>query len=328
MKKINLTISIVILGLTMAFVACNKSQMIAGQGSKFDPKIQSSSELSNLHINSSSNASNMLSFSSKEELDKFYNNPTFLKQKKSESDYTPLRKSVNRLRLLKVQNSSSYLKNPAIADTLYSDYGPLLDVLNKQKLVHLFDYIVRVDLSNKTVYAIPDSISNAVGIIVHDVTNSSVLTFSTNDEVVTELVSNGQIMPLCSEPMAIMSRETKYGYCNSRTRTKKKVTYQKAGIYFSLLAKGKAQKRTLGIWWATGSPTPYMVNADIYFKPRCGGAFSWMGDPANYPVPNIYEINGGKVKFRPYGNSTALTEYDFYVEVGGCELTPLQISSD
>lgn len=328
MKNIKLIVAIATFGSIMTFVACNKSQMIAGQGDKLDSKLQAPTDVSNLRLKYSSNVSNMLSFSSKEELDKFYNNATFLKQKKSESDYTPLRKTVKRLRSLKEVKSSSYLKDPAIADTLYSDYGKLLDVLNRQKLVSLLGYIVRVDLYNHTVYAISDTVRNATDIILNNVTNSNVLTFSTNDDVVSKLESGIIAQPLCSEPGASTKSQTAYVKCSKRVRTKKKVTYQKAGIYFSLLAKGKAQKRTLGIWWATSSPVPYITFVNFSWKPKCQTGYSWFGDPANYLVPNQYTIDGGKVKFRAYESSTGLTSFFLQAKIGGCSTTTLQISSD
>jgi hypothetical protein len=50
---------------------------------------------------------------------------------------------------------------------------------------------------------------------------------------------------------------------------KAKIAYQRAGIYFSLMLKAKAQKRRLWVWWRDHDSW-IRANYEFEFEVRCG----------------------------------------------------------
>ena len=226
----------------------------------------------------------------------------------------------------------AYLSSPNIADTIYEDYGRLLDVLNEDKIIKLNDHFVKVDLQKERVYTINSKVENAYSILRDNVSNDSLKSYPTYEDV--GLILFGMRI-FCQDPVA--EREAvrvKDNNCSSNYRTKKKVVYQKAGIYFSLLAKAKNEQKhwySLGIWhnWS-GSTTP-LLYMNMYFKQRCGTEWGWwQGDAQNWYHSNVaYSGNAIAATFRPYQSTRALTKYFFSASIhGNCGIDYLFIEDN
>lgn len=225
-----------------------------------------------------------------------------------------------------------YLNLPNIADTIYQDYGRLLDVLNKDKIVELNGYLVKVDLQKDSVFTINAEVENAYGILSNNEVNDSIKVYPTNIEVGLMLFKINIFT--CKDPWAQSNKDNqKDAKCSNNYKTNKKVVYQTAGIYFSLVAKGEnLQKRwyTFGIWynWDGIEPLLYM---NMYFKQRCGTEWAWwQGNAQSWYHANIaYTGNAHKSVFRPYNGTKALTKYYFSSSIhGSCGVDYLKIEDN
>jgi len=106
------------------------------------------------------------------------------------------------------------------------------------------------------------------------------------------------------------------------------VKYLQAGVYFSLIAEAKAQKKKVFIWWRAGDvddlEIPYVSFA---YQFRCDGDIhSFSGDPSQTAD---YSNSNGRVYCRPHHGIRPLYKYDFYAELAGCnETLQLRIQSN
>ncbi len=198
---------------------------------------------------------------------------------------------------------SNVLENPA--DTIYDDYGVLSEILNEDKVVKIGKYLIKVDLHSEQVMVLEDIHQHEYDDLVsNNPDNNNIMVFSTDDEVL-ELLENGSTGTInarissCDAPRADRDRRPGYPRRGRRWRLDAKVAYQKAGIYFSLVAKGKTQKRRFRTWWRDygGSCTIYY---NCRFEVRCGWAYNRSASASGLR---------GKAIFRPYEGSKGLAYY-------------------
>ncbi|WP_223609225.1 hypothetical protein [Chryseobacterium sp. OSA05B] len=272
------------------------------------------------HKNADNDPRKMLKFETLDSYENFFENADFANQIKETTDYSPLRNTIDEINHLSESEDPELENNPIMKDAIYENYGLLLDILNQKKLVQLGNYIVRVDLANDKIYTISRTIPNAVDIILNNPTDESVVTSHSPN---TELVSYVFNFIGCNDRWA-NKRQEKLDESNqgvhctkNRKRTKKELTYQSAGIYFSIVGEAKGQKRTL-IWFSDNSQYPDISYFSYTFKRRCGGSEYWGGDPDSWGNSIAWSHDGNKATFRPYQSTYALKEFNVYANIVGC----------
>lgn len=257
----------------------------------------------------------MLNFPTIDDYDSFFNDTTYQARIIASSNYSPLRNSIDALdALAEAGDSAGYYGSPYLADTLYEDYGLLLDIVNEKKLVRLGNYIVRVDLPTDQVFTIAASYPNAVDTILTNTANAAVTTYSRDEQLVDILFL---LMKGCKDKYAANQKQKIEAKCSSKKRTKKELTYQTAGIYFSVVAEMKSQKKSWGIWWSDAQ-YPQISNVNFYYKFRCGNTYQYSGVPPVGLPSNTYITNSSKATFRPFQGPYALTTYNLYAKMGLC----------
>ena len=142
--------------------------------------------------------------------------------------------------------------------------------------------------------------------------NENIMLFSTEDEVLTMLAEgykgtyNAKRMG-CDDPVAKRNKDTGYPSNKKRRRLKAKVVYQQAGIYFTLLAKGKTQRKRFGIWFRHYDGW-VRLNYDYGFDIRCDDS------EYNFFNPTI-NSSQGKASVRPYEGIKRLSSYFLKAEI-------------
>ncbi|MCC6186215.1 MAG: hypothetical protein IT256_03590 [Chitinophagaceae bacterium] len=238
------------------------------------------------------------------------------------SDFISMKSIIDEIEWQKENDSIAYYTNPNLADSIYESYGKLLDVLNEDKIVNLYGNLVRVDLLNDIVYTIASTTTASYDLLLQNPNHNSITQYTTNDEVARTLAG----ISGCNERFAANKKNPGDNNCSNNYRTKKDVTYQKAGIYFSLVAEAKNQRRIAWAWWAYSGVKPAMYMS-MMWKPRCETATSWWsGEAGSWYHSPAYSGDGQKATFRPYSSSKALTSYNFGSSIhGNCGVNWVQI---
>jgi len=258
-------------------------------------------EQSDLALNNDTKAS-FLSFDSKSDYEKVFSDNSIIESKKSmQGDFTSLMATIENF-----DSEKNARKGQRLEDTLYADYGILPQILNRDKIVKIGDYLIKVDLHTETVLVLESKYrAQYKDLAESNMTNENIMTFRTDDEVLTllEQGATGSVnsrLLRCDDPAADPGKAKD---CTHKASKKKrliaKVVYQRAGIYYSLLAKGKNQKKKWGVWWSDGSGW-IRINYDYYYQGRCANYASNTGSIIEY---------GRKAVFRPYENSIRLSYY-------------------
>ena len=149
--------------------------------------------------------------------------------------------------------------------------------------------------------------------------NKSILIFSTDDDVLDLLEEgvkgtvNSKVELFCGESGADGHEAKHYDYAYSSSddfRQDNKVVYQKAGIYFSLQSKTKAQyKGWTGIWNETNA-CDQRIYYDVYYEPKCKSSTTRSG--------TLYDDGcGNELNYRPYETTRGLHHYRFDVDFYG-----------
>ncbi|KMQ64847.1 hypothetical protein ACM46_11545 [Chryseobacterium angstadtii] len=272
-----------------------------------------------LNKNTDNDPKKMLAFETLSDYEKFFNDPEFANKKIETTDYSPLRNTIDKINDLTDSQTPDLETNPIIEDEIYEGYGLLLDILNQKKLVELGNYIVRVDLAKDKIYTIPKNSPNAVDVILNSPTDESLVA---SHDPKTELISFLFNFIGCNDRWAQkkqvrLDSDSDGVYCSNRKRTKKELTYQSAGIYFSIVGEAKGQKRTL-IWFSDNSQYPDISYFSYTFKRRCGSSEYWGGDPDSWGNSLAWSHDGNKATFRPYQSTYALKEFNVYANIVGC----------
>ena len=221
-------------------------------------------------------------------------------------NFTSLKSKIADFDIEKVNSlarTSETLTNPV--DTIYDDYGILPKILNEDKIVKIGEYLIKIDLHNERVLVLEEQHKSEYADLVTDnFENSHIMTFSTDDEVL-ELLENGSKgsvnarMLGCNDEWADAQKHAHHPKSSSKHRLDAKVVYQRAGIYYSILAKGKTQRRRFRIWWRDSSG-----NCTIYynckFALRCGYSYDWVSTQSS---------SRGESNYRPYQGSRGLEYY-------------------
>lgn len=226
--------------------------------------------------------------------------------------YISMKSIIDEMEWQKEHDTDAYFANPRLADSIYEGYGKLLDVLNEDKIVNLYGNLVRIDLHNNLVYSIPSTTTASYDLLLQNPTHNSITQYTTNDEVARILAGIGG----CNEPSAVRDKDLTDNNCTSNIRTKKEVRYQNAGIFFSLVAEAKNQKRWLRVWWAHAGFTPGL-NMKMIWKPRCRDASGYYNGWASTWSGPGYSGDNKQATFRPYSSTIALTSYSFGSTISG-----------
>ena len=278
-----------ILAISYVFFSCQDEQLVIDPPPEIAPEAISS---------------NLMSFDSKDDYTKVFEDETYLANKIDEMEFISLQ---SKIAGYDVESTSARtiqtLENPA--DTIYDDYGVLAEILNENKIVKIGNHIIKVDLHTEQVLVLNSKYNSEYSDLVsNNFDNEHIMVFSTEDEVLTLLEegSGGTINARelsCSAQWAGGDPITRHPARGRRHRLKAKLTYQKAGIYFSLLAKGKTQKRRFRVWWRD-----YGGRCTIYynckFGVRCGYSYNRVSSQGS---------SRGEANFRPHESWNALEYY-------------------
>jgi|CXWL01.1.fsa_nt_gi hypothetical protein len=209
----------------------------------------------------------------------------------------------------------------------YFDYGLLSSILNSDKVVVIGNWICKVDLPNDRVLVLnKNNMSSYNDLLNGNISNSDILNFSTSDEVVDllEQLDGGtppseldKIFKPCPDRQAAPKEAYRFFYNGNRHRIDAKVVYQRAGILFSLVAKGKTQKRIARIWWHDNNGNAGLSYIGLSFEVRCkpDKGFSYYGDPCQTGCLPGYEW-GSTTVYRPYLGGTGLKSYFYRADFG------------
>ncbi len=180
-----------------------------------------------------------------------------------------------------------------------------MEILNEDKIVKIGDHLIKVDLHSETVAVLPVSFKEQYDDLVNDnFDNENIMVFSTEDEVLTLLSEgssgtiNAKLMG-CDAPTAVRNKDDDTSSTRKRKRLDAKVVYQRAGIYFSLLAKGKTQRKRFGVWFRYYDGS-IRLEYDCKYGVRCGRIYD--------EVNTIYSSQG-KASDRPYEDIKGLEYY-------------------
>ncbi len=298
-----IAVLIIAIGSLLFMESCKKE--------KFDEEINHNSP----KIMLSQNHNGMQIFSSVEDYDAYLQEYDF---SSNTHDPNSLYNVIEALNNQREENHEAYLANPVIADTIFDGYGALLDILNKDKIVQIGDYMYKVDLYDEMVHYINASEDNAYNVLVEE-TDSRIQSVPTSQDVLHDV--NLAILPWglwpwgCKEPRALQKKNKTYSSGCGRFRAKRELTYQKAGIYFALKIEIKNQKRRLRIWWRDYGATASINQISAHWTPRCRTTEYYSGYPSS-GTPR-YQQGNGKATYTLYNSSRSLKEYNVFAWLSG-----------
>ena len=213
----------------------------------------------------------------------------------------------------------------------YKAFGILPEILNADKVVIIGNWIVKVDLTNQRGLILNTTFSNQYNDILTDNLNNINIKVVGLDVEGLEYIdnldnpqsSNGTQARRCTGARQ-RSADNFFYSTDRRKRLDAKVVYQRALVYFSLQAKGKCQKRRLGIWWADDSGFASMANIETKYSKCFGAGFGYAGVPCPGPGPYTgtaacllgYE-EGRITSFRAYYGGRGLPNYFYGVTFTG-----------
>src|SRR5690554_1644950 len=237
------------------------------------------------------------------------------------NNFISLKDILDDIELAKTRDSTgnAYFNHTNIADTIFEDYGRLLDVLNEDKIIQLNEHLVKIDLHKDSAFVINANIENAYQLLSMNLQNDSLASYPTDMEVGLLLFN----LLTCKEKFAKKGKNKTYDTnCTKHYKTKNKIVYQRAAIYFSLVAKAKNLQRhwySLGIWhrWGCGAPNMHIA---MKYKPRCKPEQSWWEGNARdwYWAHLNFSENQYGATFRPYASIVGLHAYDFSASLTSC----------
>ncbi|WP_299677717.1 hypothetical protein [uncultured Dokdonia sp.] len=254
--------------------------------------------------------SHLMSFNSQDDYKKIFEDPTIIENKTNELNFVSLKSKMPDLDLTETDTrNTNNLKNTA--DFIYDDYGILPKILNEDKIVKIDSYLIKVDLHNERVLVLEDQYQEEYDDLVFDnLKNNNIMVFSTEDEIL-QLLNQGSRGTINAQRACdsganhrTIDRQWK---SSRRKRGNGKVAFQKAGIYFSLVADIHAQKRSLGIWFRDGGAST-SITYNVWWQGRCDGH----SDGAeNGSVSN----SGGRTVYRPYESFDGLHLYRYEADL-------------
>ena len=205
-------------------------------------------------------------------------------------------------------NSSKASVNASLYDSKF-----LQRVLNQDGIVQIGEWIIKVDLAKSLCFVLNKKHENEyVDLVKENSSNTHISSYST-DENVLELLASHQSSAktnglFCKDRSARVKKDEGFEYLNvaQTLRLDCKVVYQKAGIYFSLQGKIKAQEKIAGVWFQKGlrMDLSYAYSLNV----RCG----------------YYDTNSGSTgasdnneqSYRPYESARGLENYSYAIRLG------------
>jgi len=199
--------------------------------------------------------------------------------------------------------------------------------------VQIDDNIYRLDLVNNVVSYIPASaVSRYDEFLVANLTTTieQIRYFGMSDDVL-DLVNAGDVgsttaaaalvrFDVSSGRGADWNKDAGFIYFDESTRLDCKLTYQKLGIWFSMIAKAHNQRQTwYGAW--VGSPNALVLTtpSGVAYEPKRDGTVTIDIGSYNNGANSSGKIENGNdntVKRRYYGESKALKRYKAEVQFG------------
>ncbi len=258
-------------------------------------------EQSDIALNNDTKAS-FLSFDSKSDYEQVFSDHAIIKSKESmQGDFVSLKSTIENF-----DSEKNARKGQRLEDTLYADYGILPKILNRDKIVKIGDYLIKVDLHTETVLVLESKYRDQYkDLAASNMDNENIMTFSTDDEVLTLLEQgatgsvNSRLLGWCNDPSAEGDKDDDHSCYSKKKRYKAKVVYQRGGIYYSILAKIKNQKKKWGIWWSDGSGW-LRIDYNLYAHVRCGEYFNESSYIKDYDRKAIYRPYEGTVRMEYY----------------------------
>ncbi len=249
------------------------------------------------------NKASFLSFDSKSDYEQVFSDHAIIKSKESmQGDFVSLKSTIENF-----DSEKNARKGRQLEDTLYADYGILPKILNRDKIVKIGDYLIKVDLHTETVLVLESKYRDQYkDLATSNMDNQNIMTFSTDDEVLTLLAqgatgSNSRLLGWCDDPAAAPGRKKDHSCKSKKKRYKASVVYQRAGIYYSIIAKIKNQKKKWRVWWSDGSGW-LRIDYDFYGRVRCGASY----DENSY-IKKYYKR---KAIYRPYEGTVRMEYYE------------------
>jgi hypothetical protein len=231
---------------------------------------------------------------------------TYLRNAESKLNFSSMR-AVDQDALINVPNAR-IMKEAGIED----DY--LASMLNPKGIVQIGEWIIKVDVPNKKVYALNEKDENLINDLEKDIpSHEKIRLFSTDDEVLVmleegEMGKSARVSILCFKENGAERREdydTPHMATDNNYRLDCKLIYQKAGIYFSIQAKAQFQKEVAGVLFSTIGYVLGSYGGEYKVKCRDWGYPSGSGSN-NYG--NGGE-DGSSWSVRLYESSLALNRY-------------------
>lgn len=246
-----------IFGLAMALVLvnCNKEKNQPNLSKQNGPAFQTSEEqkLTPVETDKITIENGVLSFES----------VAFYQSIADFEDYSKISFTVNHLNSLTFNSFGK--ANPT--SKLFSDEF-IGAILNKDQIVKIGDWLIKINPSTQKVFAISSQVENAYNLVVSEKeTNSSMLTFSTTENVLEALSGN---QTKCSED-GVGEREDYCYYVPGPTSNSNRcyLRHKKFGIYFKIQTECTSPLLPNQYFWITYSTKQYKKKCDaaVYMSP-------------------------------------------------------------
>ena len=206
----------------------------------------------------------------------------------------------------------------SIVDSLYPDF--LKTILNAHGITKIGNYIIKVDMANEKVLVLKNEDKQYYNDLVsNNYSNSKMLVYSTNDEVLELLVNN--ILPSQSLNTASSNQRTtlfcnqkaagpnkyptnefdglEYYRPNTQWRLKCEIVNNNSGIYFSLNASAAKQNNAFG----DNDDTDVWLDYNFTCTPKCKSSRSGSG--------TVWEQDKHSINYRAYESTTGLASYTY-----------------
>lgn len=222
-------------------------------------------------------------------------------------------------------------------DYLTDDY--LASVLSPDYTVQIGEYIYRLDADTDRVYYIPADSENLYEELAStDTPSSPDIYWYPTDQNVLDLQDAG----IAGEPATSLRWNIGIGsgigcgagadrdrddggvIYSKNQRLDCKLVYEKAGFYFSIIAKAQNQKKVLGIWWSQAAQVSLLPRPGAMWEELCVGYGS--SDFNGYSNTSGYG-DGNTVARRYYQSTRGLKSYNCTVafSVGNTQAGPFHI---
>lgn len=242
--------------------------------------------------------------------------------------------SLTNIELLRVLDDSKFTsyyqiiqKDPKLQEDNPFKYGEILSrFINKDFIVQIGNYLFKVEPTEQKVYALFEGdIQYYSDLVAKNTSNTAILVFSTDDEVL-------EILKVTTKPT--QSDVEKGLFCNDPKAPEKEsasnIVYFQSGGFNSQTEnfKGTIYYRKFGVWFILGANTYFSffgANSNTYghwvqienssYAQRCGSSVSNYSHPWRSMINGMYVGLGGEKIFRWYSGAKKLKSYNFKARI-------------